>query len=927
MFKCFQLAEENPTVVRNTTQVLYCLKLLNNNGDKTGTYDVVLHHNWDFVFDRILLVDSYYLAIEEEDLEPPIAKAFGNTTTCDIQGFFTTIGAIGVPIYLCSLSIFYFCIIRLNLRDHSLKKIEPFLHAAPILYSLFCGTVGLTKQYFNNAGSVCYVAPSPTTCEMLPDVECNRGEGASGFRRRVYLFPRQPVDELVETNYSVVWNKLQSFGSKVMDVLFCMSSSEKANDDDDDDDNNKPSGENECPSQPKTQLANTRSVSNRRRSSHSSHLSRRRSSSQRERHRSRQTTTQAMLYVGSYVLSYGFVWAQTIYIIATNMQPPKVLMLLSSIFFPLQGFINVFIYCRPHIVSLRRSFPDEYSWFQAFVRVLNSGGDDPLTTQERRMIRRLSSNRTVSQQSTAPRRSSGFLSGRDYSDAGSSEESLALSIAKTELCERRLSVTSRTDVEDQSVEELARAVCDEFNENKRTDTFETGDRGQGICIPRGDAEQAPPLNRSCNAVESSLENYEPLGSSVPKCDVLKGYESGDFIKDSTHELKQEQTKPPAAGYTPSSVTTESYGDEDGALDDVVGEVFALANEAEKETNNDLGEECSPFLYLFNSGNVQALLNCFGVNYKVFAELLDLFQPIFDSYTINRDTNAIHMRKIATTGRKPEANATCCLVYKWLKFSRKVLLFVLQKHPKAMVTAPTEEEVEECIIWAATDGLEVKIKHSMNWLVQSYFYNSWVCDTYVNSVFVFASDGRIHICSYNYPGNWHDSAIADHGKEEEQGRLYTGVLCGMEEPKWNSFSGGHRGHGLGGRRTMRAKNKAGCTLEGSYVGWGTIKEQHLGGRYGGHGLGGRRARRANNTYGAQGPWTLRKKNKADCALEGSYVGRRTIKEQHLGDTGAMVLEEEEHVGLPTCPQGKRLEELKVYIKYTATSTCKYLRLRT
>eukprot|EP00536_Pseudo-nitzschia_multiseries_P010585 jgi/Psemu1/26410/gm1.26410_g len=35
---------------------------------------------------------------------------------------------------------------------------------------------------------------------------------------------------------------------------------------------------------------------------------------------------------------------------------------------------------------------------------------------------------------------------------------------------------------------------------------------------------------------------------------------------------------------------------------------------------------SSFTYLFNSGNEQALLNCCGVDHKVFRDLLHLFQP-------------------------------------------------------------------------------------------------------------------------------------------------------------------------------------------------------------------------------------------------------------------------------------------------------------
>eukprot|EP00536_Pseudo-nitzschia_multiseries_P016557 jgi/Psemu1/46599/gm1.46599_g len=81
---------------------------------------------------------------------------------------------------------------------------------------------------------------------------------------------------------------------------------------------------------------------------------------------------------------------------------------------------------------------------------------------------------------------------------------------------------------------------------------------------------------------------------------------------------------------------------------------------------------SPFLYLFNSGNKQALLNCCGVDHMVFRELLGLFGPKFDSYTVDRYTNAIRKRKFKAngvwSGRKCEANATYCfgLVLHWFR---------------------------------------------------------------------------------------------------------------------------------------------------------------------------------------------------------------------------------------------------------------------
>ena len=99
-------------------------------------------------------------------------------------------------------------------------------------------------------------------------------------------------------------------------------------------------------------------------------------------------------------------------------------------------------------------------------------------------------------------------------------------------------------------------------------------------------------------------------------------------------------------------------------------------------------------------------------------------------------------------------STC--IYKWIKFSRRVLLFVLHKYPQAMVTKPTGVEIERYVaavgarwplvlserVWGASDGIKLHIQRSNNYAIQNKYHNGWTKGTYVNSVFVFAPDGRI-----------------------------------------------------------------------------------------------------------------------------------------------------------------------------------------
>ena len=105
---------------------------------------------------------------------------------------------------------------------------------------------------------------------------------------------------------------------------------------------------------------------------------------------------------------------------------------------------------------------------------------------------------------------------------------------------------------------------------------------------------------------------------------------------------------------------------------------------------------------------------------------------------------------------------------WLLFSRRVLLFVLMKITEAQVSFPTETEILEYVaaisakypiltnIWGAVDGIKMLLQESGDFIIQNMYYNGWTHSHYISSIYMFAPDGHIRICSLNSPGCWHDS---------------------------------------------------------------------------------------------------------------------------------------------------------------------------
>ena len=109
---------------------------------------------------------------------------------------------------------------------------------------------------------------------------------------------------------------------------------------------------------------------NRRASNNTNNSSSSSSSSSVEK----EVISQALLYMGCCFLTYIFPLISRV-ISLQGKEVPFIILFLARFFLPLQGFFNIIVYTRPHIVSLRRNNP-QYSWFKAFVIVFKAGGDN-----------------------------------------------------------------------------------------------------------------------------------------------------------------------------------------------------------------------------------------------------------------------------------------------------------------------------------------------------------------------------------------------------------------------------------------------------------------------------------------------------------------------------------------------------------------------
>ena len=147
-------------------------------------------------------------------------------------------------------------------------------------------------------------------------------------------------------------------------------------------------------------------------------------------------------------------------------------------------------YCRPHIVSLRAHSPDEYTWFQAFVAVLKSGGDDPVDAQGRRLLRKNSGQKSLEAMRNATKAVSTI-------SKSTSNSSLSKSIP----------TTLPVDVENQN------RVSN--NENSNSVEHVSSEKKPSSTLPK-DIENQGSEYEECNSVENNIPEAEQTLDSSHK---------------------------------------------------------------------------------------------------------------------------------------------------------------------------------------------------------------------------------------------------------------------------------------------------------------------------------------------------------------------------------------------------------------------------
>jgi hypothetical protein len=134
---------------------------------------------------------------------PYVWGAVGAVESCEAVGFLEQAG-VAATMYNGSLSTYYLLRIRYGWTTRQISRVEPWMHAIPLIFGLATMIASLALNLFNSGLFDCWIAPFPQRCQESwrnnGETTCERGDNASLYQWLFDLIPKWSSILLVTIN-------------------------------------------------------------------------------------------------------------------------------------------------------------------------------------------------------------------------------------------------------------------------------------------------------------------------------------------------------------------------------------------------------------------------------------------------------------------------------------------------------------------------------------------------------------------------------------------------------------------------------------------------------------------------------------------------------------------------------------------------------
>ena len=283
-----------------------------------------------------------------------------------MAGFFIQLGGIGA-FYNAGLSHYYLMVLRYGWTDERIaKRFEPWIHGASLLFPIGTAFAALGQDLYGPTSLGCWIAtPQPRQCLTRDEISCTSGEHAMMYAWAYQGGPLFLLLIYIAYAMYLVYQKVQEVTHKAEKwTMQHASASQYSLDGDSSHDEARVVVESGVSSS--DNLVEVNSVELPAIVTQKQHRGQRRAT--RAAERTREVAGQAILYVMAYLVTH--MWAFIVYHIEVYAaRVPGPLLIIENVSWPLQGFLNLFVFIRPQVQATQRKTPT-LSYLQAVYVVL-----------------------------------------------------------------------------------------------------------------------------------------------------------------------------------------------------------------------------------------------------------------------------------------------------------------------------------------------------------------------------------------------------------------------------------------------------------------------------------------------------------------------------------------------------------------------------
>lgn len=144
----------------------------------------------------------------------------GSWTTCNLQGFLVQLGQGAGPLFNTTYALFSLLLLRYRWTDRQLVRVEPYFHVGIWTMAIGLALFPIFLDFYNPVVQVCWIEPYPYNCESGNGPPCTRGANAWPVALTLSIVPMWICIGLAAIFLYLLWHTVRATEDRIARYSF-----------------------------------------------------------------------------------------------------------------------------------------------------------------------------------------------------------------------------------------------------------------------------------------------------------------------------------------------------------------------------------------------------------------------------------------------------------------------------------------------------------------------------------------------------------------------------------------------------------------------------------------------------------------------------------------------------------------------------------